>query len=480
MRKFMGLSRIQAYVGGVAIVTLPAMMIAWSLTPPLGDYWGPTVLTLLAFLLENRSTELRGGGATGNIAFVIHLAGLLIFGPFWAAVIASVSTAASQISSGKQAEKVVFNACQKALTILLSGGTYIVLGGTLPPAFLAEGVSASYTIVVGDTFAFLAAVVVFFVTNSALVSWAVAISSGKSFSDVWRANTLWVLGYDIAASLLAVFVAWLYLLFDKPDQGLTRFAFLAIFLPIIAVRHVYLKLNTLQGLHEALRTTHEQLEQNVREQLEVMVKSIEARDPYTSGHSVRVAKISRAIARDFGLSDDLIAEIWNAALLHDVGKIHAEFAPLLSKEGKLSPEEWEVMKTHAQRGAELVGLFSRFNGHVVESVRHHHERWDGLGYPVGLRTDQIPLGARIIMIADTIDAMTTDRPYRKALGFDVVVAELRKHQGTQFCPELVDATINSVSVRALIAEPEEIRSRSTAGTVTSHRSHLSFFAARSS
>ena len=454
------------------------MVLAWGGSPSLRDFWGPSVLTLLAFLLENRSTQLRGGGASGNIAFVIHLAALLLFGPFWAAVVASTSTAASQLSSGRPLTRVVFNTSQKALTILAAGVAYQLLGGSLPPAFLSEGLAASYRVVVGDTFAFLVSVIVFFVTNSALVSWAVAISTGKSFSDVWKANTLWVLGYDIAASLIGVFVAWLYIFFDKPDQGLTRFAFLAIFLPIIAVRHVYLKLNTLQALHEALRDSHDQLEQNIKEQLEMMVKSIEARDPYTSGHSVRVAKISRAIAQDYGLSDELVSEIWNAALLHDVGKIHAEFAPLLSKEGKLTPEEWELMKTHAERSAELVGLFSRFRGHVQESVRHHHERWDGLGYPVGLQSDAIPLGARVIMVADTIDAMTTDRPYRKALGFEVVISELKKHRGTQFCPDLVDATINSVSVRALLSEPEDLRSSDPAGTVSSHRSHLSFFAGR--
>jgi putative nucleotidyltransferase with HDIG domain len=478
MPTFRSLSRIDAYVGGVALVTLPMMVLAWGASPPLRDFWGPCVLTLLAFLLENRSTQLRGGGASGNIAFVIHLAALLLFGPFWAAVVASTSTAASQLSSGRPLTRVVFNTSQKALTILAAGAAYQIIGGTLPPAFLSEGLGASYPVVVRDTFAFLLGVVVFFVTNSVLVSWAVAISSGKSFSEVWKANTLWVLGYDIAASLIGVFVAWLYIFFDKPDQGITRFAFLAIFLPIIAVRHVYLKLNTLQALHEALRDSHEQLEQNIKEQLEMMVKSIEARDPYTSGHSVRVAKISRAIAQDYGLSDDLVSEIWNAALLHDVGKIHAEFAPLLSKEGKLTPEEWDLMKTHAERGAELVGLFSRFRGHVQESVRHHHERWDGLGYPVGLQSDTIPLGARVIMVADTIDAMTTDRPYRKALGFDVVISELRKHRGTQFSPDLVDATINSVTVRALLSEPEDLRSRDSGATVSSHRSHLSFFAGR--
>ena len=184
----------------------------------------------------------------------------------------------------------------------------------------------------------------------------------------------------------------------------------------------------------------------------MMVKSIEARDPYTSGHSRRVAALSKAIAKDLGLSGEDLAEVQNAALLHDVGKIHEEFAPLLSKEGRLTQDEWEVMKTHAAKSAELVGLFSRFRGTVQDAVRSHHERWDGKGYPDGIVGEAIPLGARVIMISDTIDAMTTDRPYRKALPFEKVVSELQKYRGTQFDPVLVDATISSVTVRRLVSD----------------------------
>jgi putative nucleotidyltransferase with HDIG domain len=193
----------------------------------------------------------------------------------------------------------------------------------------------------------------------------------------------------------------------------------------------------------------------------MMVKSIEARDPYTSGHSRRVAALSRAIAADLGLEPKLVDEIENAALLHDVGKIHAEFAPLLSKEGRLTEEEWEIMKTHATKSAELVALFSRFQGNVLDSVRWHHERWDGKGYPDGVSGEAIPLGARIIMISDTIDAMSTDRPYRKALSFEKVVAELLKYRGIQFDPGLVDATVNSVTVRRMVSDKEFLAEQTT-------------------
>ena len=243
--------------------------------------------------------------------------------------------------------------------------------------------------------------------------------------------------------------------------GWARLGFVAALIPLVVVKHAYSRLNTLQKLYDELDGAYAKLELNVREQLEMMVKSIEARDPYTSGHSRRVAALSQAIAVDLGLDAKLVDEIENAALLHDVGKIHAEFAPLLSKEGRLTEEEWEIMKTHATKSAELVALFSRFEGNVLDSVRWHHERWDGKGYPDGVAGDAIPLGARIIMISDTIDAMSTDRPYRKALSFEKVVAELIKYSGIQFDPSLVDATVNSVTVRRMVSDKEFLAEQTT-------------------
>jgi HD-GYP domain-containing protein (c-di-GMP phosphodiesterase class II) len=234
--------------------------------------------------------------------------------------------------------------------------------------------------------------------------------------------------------------------------GLARFGFVVALIPVIVVKHAYSRLSTLQRTFDELDSAYEKLELNVREQLEMMVKSIEARDPYTSGHSRRVAALAKSISEDLGLKSDLVAEIETAALMHDVGKIHAEFAPLLSKEGRLTEEEWEIMKTHSIKSAELVGLFSRFQGPILSMVRHHHERWDGKGYPDGVSGSSIPLGARIIMVSDTIDAMTTDRPYRKALSFEKVVSELLKYRGIQFDPELVDVTVNSVTVRRLLSD----------------------------
>jgi HD-GYP domain-containing protein (c-di-GMP phosphodiesterase class II) len=232
-------------------------------------------------------------------------------------------------------------------------------------------------------------------------------------------------------------MAWLFL-WSQQHWGFGSIGILAVVIPIAFVRKTY--------------TMYRGLEATSRELLEVMVKAIEARDPYTSGHSERVAKLSRLIAQEHGgHGSDEIEKIYKAALLHDVGKMYEEFAPLLRKESKLTQEERELLQTHAIRRAEHVAIVSDFKGTVLEAVRSHHERWDGRGYPNGIAGEDIPLGARIIMVSDTIDAMTTDRPYRKALGVDVVIAELQKHRGTQFDPKLVDLVIGSVTIRRAVS-----------------------------
>jgi len=172
----------------------------------------------------------------------------------------------------------------------------------------------------------------------------------------------------------------------------------------------------------------------------LMVAAIEARDPYTSGHSERVSRASKIIAKSIGLRAAEVERVGVAALLHDVGKIDEAFAPILAKEGRLTPEEWETMKRHPIRSAELVGLLSSLKD-VVPAVRNHHENWDGTGYPDGLKGSAIPQASRIIMFADTLDAMTTDRPYRKALTMEEAKAEIIKFRGRQFDPEICDRIV---------------------------------------
>jgi putative nucleotidyltransferase with HDIG domain len=179
------------------------------------------------------------------------------------------------------------------------------------------------------------------------------------------------------------------------------------------------------------------LEQNALEAVETLNATVDARDPYTAGHSQRVQAIALAVADELDLGGGQRDAVALAGLFHDIGKLGVPDA-ILTKPAKLTGQEYELMKQHPSDGASIVSKFSRLQD-AVPMIRHHHERWDGGGYPDRLAADAIPAGACIVGLADAWDAMTTDRPYHRALERDEAEAELRANRGTQFAPEVVDA-----------------------------------------
>ena len=444
---------IYLFVGLVTAAAAICGATVWSLRLPFPGWWPLLTLIFIASLLESLNTQLRLA-AKGSTSFIMHMASVLLFGGWWGAVVAGVSTLFGELVRSNPPLKIVFNVCQRILAVSLAVLVYQHLGGELPPAYLAPVVSLGSQPVQRDVGLFIVFASAYFLINTAAVNGAIVLTSGRAFREVWNLNTRGVLVYDLSASLVGVLVAWLYIRFNL-WIGFGSLGLLGVIVPLIAVRHVY-------GLYH-------QLEASGQELLQVMVKAIEARDPYTSGHSVRVSEMSRAVAVELGLPARDIQEVETAALLHDVGKIHEEFAPLLRKEGRLTDEETALMQTHSAKSADLVGIISKFHGFIQESVRHHHERWDGQGYPDGLSAKGIPLGARIILIADTIDAMTTDRPYRKRLPLDVVIAELQKCKGTQFDPVLIDVVVASVAVRRLIGGVSTAADKTESGPSRSKR-----------
>ncbi len=181
------------------------------------------------------------------------------------------------------------------------------------------------------------------------------------------------------------------------------------------------------------------LQQANRDLLTALVKAIETRDPYTSGHSLRVASLAVRLADAMGVPLRKQKEVEMAALLHDIGKIETAYTEILSKPTGLTMKEREVIESHVLKGVAVLEQLSSFSREVVASVRGHHERVDGKGYPDGLKGDEIPLAARIIKVCDAIDAMLSDRSYRKALSLEQVREQLVIYSGIQFDPEVVKA-----------------------------------------
>ena len=375
------------------------------------------LISLLAELLSYRTSR----ESSGSLSFIPVLATAAI-APHWVSVVAvGASAFAGQIVSKKDALKTLFNGAQQALAIALAILAYRALGG-VPLTRIGDSSSLSL----------FALFLVFFLSNSVCVAGVLGIVGQRSAWAIWKKNTFTALPYDFLSLPAILFFVWTY------SQYGTVGAF------IFAV--------PLLGLRQLYKVTG-QLEQTNKELLELMVAAIEARDPYTSGHSRRVADKARIISRAIGLREKDAERVVAAALLHDVGKIHEVFGPILSKPGRLTPEEQVIMRTHPIKSAELAGKVTELRD-VVPLIRHHHENFDGTGYPDGLNGEAIPLGSRIIMFADTIDAMTTDRPYRAALDGSSVRKEILRFRGTQFDPAICDALLRSPEYAKLFAPKE--------------------------
>lgn len=179
----------------------------------------------------------------------------------------------------------------------------------------------------------------------------------------------------------------------------------------------------------------------ITELIETILTILDARDPYTLDHSFRVTEVATLIARDMNLPKAQIKIIHEAAYMHDIGKIGIPDS-VLNKAGRLDREEMRYMQAHPRIGYNVLVKLPLFR-RIADIVLFHHERWDGMGYPNGLKKEQIPLESRIIAVADAFDAITSDRPYRKGQSLEYGIEEIQKHQGDQFDPLVVEHFLNS-------------------------------------
>lgn len=177
------------------------------------------------------------------------------------------------------------------------------------------------------------------------------------------------------------------------------------------------------------------------ELVECITSALDARDPYTGDHSRRVSDMACFLCRKMGMTEDEVQEIHIAGHLHDIGKIGIPDRVLL-KEGKLDDDEWQLMKKHPQIGAEIMSKSEHFT-RIAAILLHHHERWDGRGYPFGAKGEEIPVGARVIAVCDSIDAMASKRSYRNALPMEVVRAEIEKNIGIMYDPEIARLALDN-------------------------------------
>ena len=262
-----------------------------------------------------------------------------------------------------------------------------------------------------------------------------------------------------------------YEIYAKPDRAgsfiasrkrVIWIAVIAVFAALYAalallVRHASSTMQrqaiTLRARSRQLMDSYRRLEESSLEAIESLNATVDAKDPYTAGHSARVQRIALAVAAELGVAPERLDAVRFGGLFHDIGKIAVPDS-ILTKPGRLDEEEFQEIRRHPADGAEIVSHFSRLH-EAVPLIRHHHERWDGNGYPERLAGDAIPLEACVVGLADAWDAMTTDRPYRPAMSVEKATAEVRRCRGSQFSPAVVDAFFSAFRRQSSLFEPDE-------------------------
>jgi putative nucleotidyltransferase with HDIG domain len=260
---------------------------------------------------------------------------------------------------------------------------------------------------------------VYYLFNTWSVSLVISLADQRNPLHVWKQNYMWNFFHILAFLPVGAIIALLY-----AKSGVWTIALFII--PLFLARHSF-------QLYIDMREAHINT-------VAALTSAIDASDPFTHGHSFRVSRYALIIGRVIGMSSRDLEMLEYAALLHDIGKIAIQNDVLL-KVGPLTEEEWQSLRSHPNIGADIVEQL-KFLKEAADIIRSHHERPDGTGYPRGLKGNITPIGARILNVVDAFDAMTSDRPYRKALPIERVIEELRIYRGTQFDAEVTNILLD--------------------------------------
>lgn len=422
--------KLKLFLTGIASAGAASLALAlWVSPPEIDAQWLIAFFTLLALAILGNVLALKitEHGTTTTMEFVPQLGAIPLLGPFGAALLTLITELFTEfLVVKKPIRRAVFNVAQIVLAISTASALYVAFGAT--PSLTEIDFAATFP-------QFLVAVIAYFTINTVSVSYVISLTEGRLFREVWRQAAGNIIVFDLAMSPLGYLVAYFYV-----EWG--PVALLAAIIPIIGLRYSY-------GVNIQLQHLNQDL-------LRVLIKTLEARDTYTSGHSARVAERSKTIALALNLGLRQLRVIETAALLHDIGKIDLAYGEILRQAGPLTPAQRGLIRAHPDKGVEIISSVRSLDPEILRCVRHHHEWYDGSGYPAGIAGEDIPLGARIIMIADSIDAMLTDRPYRSALSVDEVKQELIRNAGTQFDPHLVEVALECGIFREM-SQPEADR-----------------------
>jgi HD-GYP domain-containing protein (c-di-GMP phosphodiesterase class II) len=371
------------------------------------------VFAFLSFISEMFPVDV-GVESSESVAIAFHVGAIVLYGPGVAQWVAAIGSGLVDIVDRKPIHKLLFNIGQYAICVGGSGLVYRAMAARMA----SDALESSRIDLIQLFPALIVMILTYLLLNVTLVSVVVALSLGLSPLDLWGVSYRGTLFQYFALGPMGILVALVY---QQQPIGIVLLA-----LPVVLAR-MALK-NYIQLISETKQT------------LEILADVIDKRDRYTFQHSKRVSKYAVEVARRLGLSESDVQLIDSAARVHDLGKIVIA-DDILQKPGKLTPAEFGSVKTHPVEGSRIVKNLSLYQK-GLNFILYHHEKYDGSGYPEGLRGNAIPLGARIICVADSFDAMTTDRPYRPAMPVESAIRELSSCAGTHFDPEIVKVFIS--------------------------------------
>ena len=426
--RFCSLSRrLSALVALVSLVGTAAGVLGAALGGS-SDWLGLVAVVALVAIGQALALEVADQVSL-SVSAVGALAGAALFGPRAALALAITTCAVEWSARRTPLHQTLFNVGTLSLASLAAAAVF----HGVPPDRLVSAVAG------------LAAGAAYFAVNMGLLSLALALEGHARWWGVFRERFAWLLPHYVAYGFIGAAIAIAY--------GVAGLIALGVFaVPLLLMRktqEAYLShtqksaqklreaADTIQSQNVSLELANKLLKERSTAAMESLSATVDARDSYTAGHSRRVQQLALAIGRELGLSQAELDVLGHAALFHDIGKLAVPDAVLLKPAG-LTEGEWALMHRHADEGARIIDRLGFLND-AVPAIRHHHERWDGSGYPDRLRGEEIPLGARIIHVADALDSMLTTRTYRAARPASAALAELRAAAGAQFCPRCVGA-----------------------------------------
>jgi len=450
--RFLSLDRrLSLTVGLVSTLGVAAGVLGLALSWTSSNLLGLLMVLLMVGVGQALALEADEGAAVLSVSAVGCLAASSLFGWRAALPLAITSVAVDWSARRHPLHNVLCNIGALTLASLTAASVF-----RIADLFPLDGTSHRLAVAgLG-----LLAGAGYFVVNMGLVSLALALQGHERWWSVFKEQFAWLLPHYVVYGFIGGVMALAY-------EAVNLLALAVFAVPLLLMRktqEAYLKhthrsaqklrqaAETIQSQNVSLEMANKLLKERSTAAMESLSATVDARDSYTAGHSRRVQQLALAIGRELGLSQAELDLLGHAALFHDIGKLAIPDAILL-KPASLTQDEWALMQRHAEEGARIIDRLGFLND-AVPAIRHHHERFDGTGYPDRLAGEDIPLGARIIHVADALDSMLTTRIYRAARPAAEALQELRSSAGTQFCPRCVTALERILPLETLTGEPD--------------------------